>query len=267
LPRDKAQALAETVAADPRKFKADALAWRLRLSMAERTSLKITTIGAFDLSKAEREAERKRRRCEAERARRAKNSSGRPRGRPRINAWPAEKALLLATDLCPTPHAAREPSQIKPDVDASTKENLIGAENAASSKSFVEDRPAVIPSPTARATSPPVSGKPPPGVIDEAVEMARRHPHYRLPTNRPTIQRMVERFWPGFTKSAVTIGIRYYGSFKPERDLRCWISGFRYRLDEEAAAIDRHTERRRKWKRDRKNLPCHREEPNRRSRI
>jgi hypothetical protein len=109
----------------------------------------------------------------------------------------------------------------------------------------------VVPSATTRATSPAVSGKPPPGVIDEAVEMARQHPRYCLPTNRPTIQRMVERFWPGHIKRAVTTAIRYYGSFKPERDLH-WISGFRSELDKEAAAIDRHTERRRKWKRDQK---------------
>jgi hypothetical protein len=97
LPQDKAQALAERVAAEPRKFTADALAWRLRLSMAERTSLEITTIGSFDMSKAEREEERKRKRREAERARRARNSSGRPRGRPKKMRGQQSKDILLAT--------------------------------------------------------------------------------------------------------------------------------------------------------------------------
>jgi hypothetical protein len=86
LPPDKAEQLAQRVAAEPRKFTADALAWRLRLSMVERTSLKITTIGALDLSKAERKEERKRRDREAKRAMRAENRSGRPRGRPRKTA-------------------------------------------------------------------------------------------------------------------------------------------------------------------------------------
>jgi hypothetical protein len=54
LAQEKAKQLAQDVAAESRKFTADALAWRLRLSMAERTALKITTIGAFDVSKAER---------------------------------------------------------------------------------------------------------------------------------------------------------------------------------------------------------------------
>ena len=45
--------------------------------------LKITTIGAFDLCKAERAEARKRKDREAKRAKRAENSTGRPRGRPR----------------------------------------------------------------------------------------------------------------------------------------------------------------------------------------
>jgi hypothetical protein len=82
----EATALAESVAAKPAKFTADVLAWRLPLSMAERTALKITTIGAFDVSKAERAELRKERQREAARARRARRSTGKPRGRPRKNA-------------------------------------------------------------------------------------------------------------------------------------------------------------------------------------
>src|SRR5437588_2382137 len=82
----EAERLAARVAAEPRKFTADALAWRLRLSMTERTTLKITTIGAFDMSKAERDAIQKARKRDRERARRAKRSTGKLRGRPRKNA-------------------------------------------------------------------------------------------------------------------------------------------------------------------------------------
>lgn len=58
-PAAEAQAVAERVIANPHRWKADTLAWRLRLTDAERTALKIKTIGAFDVSKAERLARRK----------------------------------------------------------------------------------------------------------------------------------------------------------------------------------------------------------------
>jgi hypothetical protein len=83
MPQGDALEIAERVAAGPQKFTADGLAWRLRLSMAERTALRITTIGAFDVSKADRAEERRRKKNEAKRIRRAQNSTGRPRGRPR----------------------------------------------------------------------------------------------------------------------------------------------------------------------------------------
>jgi hypothetical protein len=83
MPQGETREIAERVARDPQKFTADVLAWRLRLSMVERTELKITTIGAFDCSKSDRAAERKRKKNEAKRIKRAQNSSGRPRGRPR----------------------------------------------------------------------------------------------------------------------------------------------------------------------------------------
>lgn len=80
LPADESRALAHQVAADPRKFTAGALAWRVGLSGAERTALKITTIQAVGTDPVE---ERKRKDRERKRAKRAANSSGRPRGRPR----------------------------------------------------------------------------------------------------------------------------------------------------------------------------------------
>jgi len=85
MPKDQAEQLAKRVALAPHKFTADILGWRLRLSAAERSALKVTTIGAFDMSKAERAEERKRKNREAKRAKRAEISTGRPRGRPRKN--------------------------------------------------------------------------------------------------------------------------------------------------------------------------------------
>lgn len=103
MPHDEAAALAERIAPAPEKFTADELAWRLRLSMSERTDLKITTIGSFDVAKAERLELRKAKRREAERKRRAAHRTGKPRGRPTKNAWPAGSTLLLATVFPKTP--------------------------------------------------------------------------------------------------------------------------------------------------------------------
>ena len=95
MSQGEARQIADRVAAAPQKFTADVLGWRLRLSMVERTELKITTIGAFDCSKSERAQERRRKNNEAKRNKRAENSSGRSRGRPRkmgtINAGTAVK--------------------------------------------------------------------------------------------------------------------------------------------------------------------------------
>jgi hypothetical protein len=62
---------------------------------------------------------------------------------------------------------------------------------------------------------------------------------------------MLERFWPGYARSKVKTAIKYYGSFKPDRDLRDWKLAFRARLDNEATANDRYRVRRRKWKQNR----------------
>jgi hypothetical protein len=45
----------------PQRWKADALAWRLHLTMEQRTMLGITTIGAIDMPKAQRTKRRKQR--------------------------------------------------------------------------------------------------------------------------------------------------------------------------------------------------------------
>jgi hypothetical protein len=112
----EAVVLAKRVALDPAKFTADILAWRLRLSMAERTALGITTIGSFDMPKAERAEERRRKNNEAKRLKRAESSTGRPRGRPRKtgtkNAGTAVKAFAVPAIsdqvISPTP-ASSEP--------------------------------------------------------------------------------------------------------------------------------------------------------------
>jgi hypothetical protein len=55
------QELAERVSANPHRWQADTQAGRLGLTDAERSALRITTIGAVDVSKAERVQRRKRR--------------------------------------------------------------------------------------------------------------------------------------------------------------------------------------------------------------
>ncbi|MHC1947293.1 hypothetical protein IF803_23210 [Bradyrhizobium sp. UFLA06-06] len=251
LPQDKAKQLAERVAAEPRKFTADALAWRLRLSMAERTALKVTTIGAFDLSKAEREEERKRKRREAERARRAKARSGASRGRPRKMRGQQVEKILLATDFPLTSDTAREVSEGAAAVDHPTRENKSNSVQAArSSLSDLEAQPAMPPSNSTRAGSPDIV-QPPFDAINQAVELARKHPSMRLPKDRPAVQRMFERFWPRYARAAVQIAVRFYGRFQPERDTRDWGIVFRMFLDREVQAIELHRERRREWDRKR----------------
>ena len=57
----------------PLKWSADKLAWKLRLTDAKRTELKITTIGAVDCNRDQRKARRKRINAERQKARRAAN--------------------------------------------------------------------------------------------------------------------------------------------------------------------------------------------------
>jgi hypothetical protein len=70
---DAAQHLIEQAIAKPLRWRADKLAVRLNLTAADRSRLGIKTIGACDLTKAEREAARKARKRQTERkGRRAK---------------------------------------------------------------------------------------------------------------------------------------------------------------------------------------------------
>lgn len=57
---------------EPQRWKADQLAWRMRLTSADRAALGITTIGAVDLNKTGRTKLRKRKARDRERARRAR---------------------------------------------------------------------------------------------------------------------------------------------------------------------------------------------------
>lgn len=57
---------------EPQCWSADQLAWRMRLTAADRATLGITTIGAIDLNKAGRKRLRKRKARDREQARRAR---------------------------------------------------------------------------------------------------------------------------------------------------------------------------------------------------
>jgi hypothetical protein len=59
------------VATCPLKWSADKLAWKIRLTDAKRTELKIKTIGAMDCNKAQRDARRRQDAAARQRARRA----------------------------------------------------------------------------------------------------------------------------------------------------------------------------------------------------
>jgi hypothetical protein len=125
MSQGEARQIADRVADDPQKFTADVLAWRLRLSMVERTELKVTTIGAFDCSKADRAEERRRKNNEAKRIKRAESSNGRPRGRPRKmgtkNAGTAVDAYAVpafSADTPSDPGTSPSPGATKPPAEA-----------------------------------------------------------------------------------------------------------------------------------------------------
>lgn len=81
--RDRERLIREVLEC-PIKWSADKLAWKLRLSDAVRSRLKIKTIGAIDLTKAQRLARRKGKRAERDRQRRPRKRQ--PVGKPWITA-------------------------------------------------------------------------------------------------------------------------------------------------------------------------------------
>jgi hypothetical protein len=74
MPIAEAKAMLIETIAKPRRWRADKLAWRLRLTHADRATLKITTIGSIDKAKSQRWHERQ------ERARLAKEERRRQAG-------------------------------------------------------------------------------------------------------------------------------------------------------------------------------------------
>jgi len=102
---EEAAAAAAQATAKPIKWRADTLGWRLGLTDAERSALKITTIGAIGVGKTERLARRKEKNKLAQRARRAARSTGKPRGRPKLNACTAGSPISVGV------HAIKSPDQ------------------------------------------------------------------------------------------------------------------------------------------------------------
>lgn len=64
----EARQVMDAALTQPQKWKADQLAWRLRLTAADRAALGITTIGAIDLNKAARARARKAKSAERSKA-------------------------------------------------------------------------------------------------------------------------------------------------------------------------------------------------------
>ncbi len=71
---DRERLISEVVSC-PLKWSADKLGWKLRLTDAKRTELRITTIGAIDMSRDQRAARRKAKQAELQRALRAKRKA------------------------------------------------------------------------------------------------------------------------------------------------------------------------------------------------
>lgn len=71
-PREREHLIANATS-KPIHWSADKLAWKIRLTDAQRTKLKITTIGAIDVSREQRAERRRKAKAERERARRAAN--------------------------------------------------------------------------------------------------------------------------------------------------------------------------------------------------
>ncbi|MCC7047190.1 MAG: hypothetical protein IT562_10795 [Alphaproteobacteria bacterium] len=74
----EAKAVTIDAIANPRRWRADTLAWRLRLTAADRATLRITTIGAIDQGRTAREtARRAKARVRMEKLRRTKGAKAR----------------------------------------------------------------------------------------------------------------------------------------------------------------------------------------------
>jgi hypothetical protein len=77
IPPRERQILIANATGKPIHWSADKLAWRIRLTMEQRTRLKITTIGAIDCNREQRAALRKSKQAELQRTLRAKRKADR----------------------------------------------------------------------------------------------------------------------------------------------------------------------------------------------
>ena len=233
LPQAEAERIAEQVAAAPRKWSADALAWRLNLSMVDRTALNITTIGAYDVGKAERMELRKLKRREAERKRRAAKAT-RPRGRPRkIRGQQVD--TIAGHGISANGQAARETS-------------MAGSDQAG----ILESRAPLLPSTYPRAALPAVTipSTPPPEVVSEAINIAYdvAVKHVRHVIGERETRCLLDHYWPRYAVDQLAIIQRYYGGrVEPRGWLRQWQFGFKALLEGEYAARERHRARRASW--------------------
>jgi hypothetical protein len=253
----------------------------LRLSDADRTRLQIRSIGSYDVDRAARLKRCRTKRHERDRLRAAENRRTKgavPRNMSLARTKPWEqlgisratfmrrrKAQGIETNSSPHPSSlsvndelvsrsssssdsARAVAEIKPAGDASNNQRI---SEPSLKVSLLMKGPTAEPIPVTTRAESPVSDKPPPSVA-KAVEIARQHSG-GMPAKRA--KRLFDRFWPGYIKAKVAFRIRYYGQFKPDKDLRDWPSAFRAMLDREAAVAERYQNRRRKWKRDRADRP------------
>lgn len=97
MPIAEAKALLVETIAKPRRWRADKLAWRLRLTHADRATLKITTIGSIDKAKSQRWRERKERtRLAKEERRRAAGAKARVEYLATVRSGQPWKALGIS---------------------------------------------------------------------------------------------------------------------------------------------------------------------------
>jgi hypothetical protein len=103
--------LATEVIARPRKWTAASLGWRLGLTDAERTALKIVCIRAIDVSDADMKARRRAKQAQRMRNLRARRSTGKARGRPTKNACAVGTASITAHAIISAPAPQRTPQR------------------------------------------------------------------------------------------------------------------------------------------------------------
>ena len=250
MPPEEAERIAEQVAAEPRKWTADALAWLLRLTAAERAMLKITTIGAFDMDKAERAEQRKIKRRAAEKERRARKAKAAGRapgenGRP-IKTRGQQGNTIAGLGFSANGKAARGASPTGTDQAAFQKNQTTAPPVEGLVWFYGESRQAVPPSPDPRADQPKVSipSEPPPEVIAKAMDIAGAYAaNHEAALGQFEVRRLLRRWWPQFVKEAVRLR-KTYGGRADDWKVQ-WVMGFQTALESEAKAKGLHKRQRR----------------------